>query len=128
MIRTLLRLPSPSWERELATGIDLVDDYLKRIDVTTQTIKIRRWSGLTEIPIGQVVSLDELSAWYRFSPFIFGEGYRLQWLDDQGRQHASLLPLNSELENADRFQTVIHKAPAAPRQARGSASKELPGR
>lgn len=99
-----------------------------RVDVTTQTIKIRRWTGSTEIAIEQVVSLDELSGWYRLSPFIFGAGYRLQWLDDHGRQKAMLLSLNGELENADRFQAVIEQALGSQRQSHGPESKGAPGK
>ncbi len=32
MILKLLRLPSPKWESDLATGNDLIDEYLKRLD------------------------------------------------------------------------------------------------
>ncbi|MEE4637934.1 MAG: hypothetical protein V2J42_04280 [Wenzhouxiangella sp.] len=32
MIRTLLRLPSPGWESDLATGIESIDNYLKSLD------------------------------------------------------------------------------------------------
>lgn len=32
MFRKLLRLPSPKWEADLATGNAPIDDYLKEID------------------------------------------------------------------------------------------------
>ena len=95
------------------------------IDVTTQTIRIRHWSGFTEIPIGQVSALEKLPFWYTLPSFILGAGYRLKWLDKHGDLKAVLITLNGDLENADRFRILVEQAIESQKPSTDSTCKRI---
>ena len=97
-----------------------------KIHVTESDFVIQSWRGLTRISFNQVSSFTQASEWYMVFALVMGRAFRLQWLDEKGREKSMIVGLNGELKNADRFQALLDQALESRKQYTGAELKGAP--